>query len=148
MSGFDNAKVDAEFFPDGRFKSNFLVNLGYGDPAKLHPRLPRLDFDQACRIECDPRGGASPSGLPPALLRNASRPPRRIRHAAAAPARTFVQREAFLFMVLCRMISTFAGHRPGPARAARADDRYNVQGPPILRVGRKGLSGPARMTLR
>lgn len=50
MSGFDNAKVDAEFFPDGRVRSNFLVNLGYGDPSKLHPRLPRLDFDEACTI--------------------------------------------------------------------------------------------------
>jgi len=50
MSGFDNAKVDAEFFPDGRWKSNFLVNLGYGDPSKLHPRGPRLDFAEACRI--------------------------------------------------------------------------------------------------
>ncbi len=51
MSGFDNAKVDAEFFPDGRFSSNFLVNLGYGDTSKLHPRLPRLGFDEACKIE-------------------------------------------------------------------------------------------------
>ena len=51
MSGFDNAKVDAEFFPDGRFKSNFLINLGYGDPTKLYPRLPRLSFDQVCKIE-------------------------------------------------------------------------------------------------
>ncbi|HXE52958.1 MAG TPA: malonic semialdehyde reductase [Tepidisphaeraceae bacterium] len=50
MSGFDNAKVDAEFFSDGHWKSNFLVNLGYGDPAKLRPRLPRLTFEQACRI--------------------------------------------------------------------------------------------------
>jgi 3-hydroxypropanoate dehydrogenase len=50
MSGFDNAKVDAAFFPDGRWKSNFLINLGYGDASKLKPRLPRLDFDEACRI--------------------------------------------------------------------------------------------------
>src|SRR5512143_564010 len=50
MSGFDNAKVDAAFFPDGRVKSNFLVNLGYGDPSKLLPRAPRPDFDEACRI--------------------------------------------------------------------------------------------------
>jgi 3-hydroxypropanoate dehydrogenase len=50
MSGFDNAKVDAEFFPDGRVKSNFLCNLGYGDPAKLRPRGPRLSFDEACAI--------------------------------------------------------------------------------------------------
>ena len=51
MSGFDNAKVDAAFFPGGRVKSNFLCNLGYGDPARLHPRAPRLAFDEACRIE-------------------------------------------------------------------------------------------------
>jgi len=50
MSGFDNAKVDAAFFPDGRFKSNFLCNLGHGDPAGLFPRSPRLSFDEACRI--------------------------------------------------------------------------------------------------
>ncbi|HSB42652.1 MAG TPA: malonic semialdehyde reductase [Methylomirabilota bacterium] len=50
MSGFDNAKVDAEFFPDGRVKSNFLCNLGYGDPSKLTPRGPRLPFDEVCRI--------------------------------------------------------------------------------------------------
>ncbi len=51
MAGFDNAKVDATFFPDGKWKSNFLINLGYGDPAKLYPRNPRLDFADACRIE-------------------------------------------------------------------------------------------------
>jgi len=50
MSGFDNARVDAEFFPGDTVKSNFLCNLGYGDPAKLHPRNPRLEFDEACRI--------------------------------------------------------------------------------------------------
>jgi 3-hydroxypropanoate dehydrogenase len=50
MSGFDNAKVDAEFFPDGRWKSNFLMNLAYGDVAALRPRLPRLSFDEACRV--------------------------------------------------------------------------------------------------
>ncbi len=50
MSGFDNAKVDAEFFPDGRWKSNFLMNLGYGTGENLHPRNPRLEFDEACRI--------------------------------------------------------------------------------------------------
>lgn len=50
MSGFDNAMVDAEFFPDGQTKSNFLCNLGYGDPAGVHPRSPRLDFDEACQI--------------------------------------------------------------------------------------------------
>ena len=50
MSGFDNAKVDAAFFGDGRFRSNFLLNLGYGDPAKVHPRNPRLEFDEVCKI--------------------------------------------------------------------------------------------------
>jgi 3-hydroxypropanoate dehydrogenase len=50
MSGFDNAKVDAEFFPDGKIKSNFLCNLGLGDPSKLFPRSPRLDFEQASSI--------------------------------------------------------------------------------------------------
>src|SRR5258708_24308112 len=64
MSGFDNAKVDHEFFPagcaagdfneeyfpDSHIKSNFLCNLGYGDPGTLHPRNPRLDFDEACRL--------------------------------------------------------------------------------------------------
>lgn len=50
MSGFDNAKVDAEFFPDGRLKSNFLCNLGHGDPAKVLGRLPRLPFAEACRL--------------------------------------------------------------------------------------------------
>jgi 3-hydroxypropanoate dehydrogenase len=50
MSGFDNAKLDAEFFPDGRVKSNFLCNLGHGDPAKVLPRLPRLGFDEACTL--------------------------------------------------------------------------------------------------
>jgi 3-hydroxypropanoate dehydrogenase len=50
MSGFDNAKVDEAFFPDGRVKSNFLCNIGYGDPAKVLVRLPRLAFDEACTI--------------------------------------------------------------------------------------------------
>lgn len=50
MSGFDNARLDAEFFPDGSVKSNFLCNLGYGDPAKLFPRSPRLDFAEACQV--------------------------------------------------------------------------------------------------
>jgi len=64
MSGFDNAKLDAEFFdagrecdgcdqeffPEGHVRSNFLCNLGYGDPAKLHPRNPRLSFDEACSL--------------------------------------------------------------------------------------------------
>ncbi len=64
MSGFDNAKVDEEFFPPppgseeamdevkpaGRLRSNFLCNLGYGDPTGLHPRGPRLEFEEACRL--------------------------------------------------------------------------------------------------
>jgi 3-hydroxypropanoate dehydrogenase len=64
MSGFDHAKVDEEFFeagrqsgdseqeffPAGHVKSNFLCNLGYGDPSKLFPRSPRLDFDEACTL--------------------------------------------------------------------------------------------------
>jgi 3-hydroxypropanoate dehydrogenase len=51
MSGFDNAKVDAAFFPDGKVKSNFLINLGHGEPAGLFPRSPRLAFADACRID-------------------------------------------------------------------------------------------------
>ncbi|MCW8127982.1 malonic semialdehyde reductase [Microbulbifer halophilus] len=64
MSGFDNAAVDREFFgencsdpafqqehsPESHIKSNFLCNLGYGDPDMLHPRSPRFDFDEVCRI--------------------------------------------------------------------------------------------------
>jgi 3-hydroxypropanoate dehydrogenase len=50
MSGVDLAKVNAEFFPDGRFQANFLLNLGYGDNSKLFPRNPRLAFEQACSI--------------------------------------------------------------------------------------------------
>jgi 3-hydroxypropanoate dehydrogenase len=50
MSGFDNAKVDKEFFPDGKVKSNFLINLGYGDHAKLFTRNPRLTFAEAAQI--------------------------------------------------------------------------------------------------
>ena len=50
MSGFDAAKVNAEFFPDGKWKANFLCNLGYGDSAKLHSRSPRLSFEEACRV--------------------------------------------------------------------------------------------------
>jgi 3-hydroxypropanoate dehydrogenase len=65
MSGFDNAKVDQEFFPApaswtgtlgggfvaaGAVKSNFLCNLGYGDATKLYPRGPRLDFGEACQL--------------------------------------------------------------------------------------------------
>jgi 3-hydroxypropanoate dehydrogenase len=51
IGGFDRAKVDAEFFPGSTVRSNFLVNLGYGDPAGLFPRNPRLDFDEACRVD-------------------------------------------------------------------------------------------------
>jgi 3-hydroxypropanoate dehydrogenase len=64
LSGFDNAKVDREFFdagrecegcdqeflPEGHVRSNFLCNIGYGDASKLHPRLPRLAFDEACAL--------------------------------------------------------------------------------------------------
>lgn len=64
LSGFDNAKVDVEFFgagkeregceqeffPEGNVRSNFLCNLGYGDTAKLFPRSPRLEFDEACTL--------------------------------------------------------------------------------------------------
>jgi len=50
MSGFDNAKVDAAFFPEGKWKSNFICNLGKGDPAKVMPRLPRLEFEEACKV--------------------------------------------------------------------------------------------------
>ncbi len=51
MSGFDHAKVDAAFFAGTQIQSNFLVNLGKGDPAKIFPRSPRLSFAEACRIE-------------------------------------------------------------------------------------------------
>jgi 3-hydroxypropanoate dehydrogenase len=51
MSGFNSAKVDAAFFPDSKVKSFMLVNLGHGDPAKLYPRGPRLDFTEVCRID-------------------------------------------------------------------------------------------------
>lgn len=50
MSGFDNAKLDAEFFPGGRVRSNLLINLGYADAAKQHERLPRLAFEEACEV--------------------------------------------------------------------------------------------------
>lgn len=50
MSGFDNAKVDEAFFAGATVKSNFLCNLGHGEPARLHPRSPRLSFDEACRV--------------------------------------------------------------------------------------------------
>lgn len=50
MSGFDNVKLDAEFFPEGRIKSNFICGIGYGDESKLHPRLARLDYKRVCQI--------------------------------------------------------------------------------------------------
>ena len=50
MGGFDKAKVDAEFLAGTTYRSIFLCNLGYGDPARLHPRLPRLGFDEVCTI--------------------------------------------------------------------------------------------------
>jgi 3-hydroxypropanoate dehydrogenase len=51
MSGFDNAKLDAAFFPDGRFKSNFLVNIGYGSGENMAPRSPRFAFEEITRFE-------------------------------------------------------------------------------------------------
>lgn len=50
MSGVDLAKVNAEFFPDGRCQANFLINLGYMDESKLFQRNPRLSFEQACQV--------------------------------------------------------------------------------------------------
>ena len=50
MSGFNNAKVDEAFFAGTTVKSNFLCNVGHGDPAKLYPRSPRLSFEEACKL--------------------------------------------------------------------------------------------------
>jgi 3-hydroxypropanoate dehydrogenase len=50
MSGFNNDKVDAEFFPDGRFKSNFLCCIGRGDPSTLPPQDYRFVFDEVCTV--------------------------------------------------------------------------------------------------
>ena len=50
MGGFDAAKVEAEFFPEGKIKANVVINIGYGDDAKLFPRNPRLSFDQMATI--------------------------------------------------------------------------------------------------
>ncbi|QOL19806.1 malonic semialdehyde reductase [Candidatus Bodocaedibacter vickermanii] len=50
MSGFNAAKLDQEFFPEGILKSNFLCNLGYGDPTSLYPRGARLAFDTVCEV--------------------------------------------------------------------------------------------------
>ncbi len=50
MSGFDAEKINAEFFPDGKWKVNFIANLGYGDESKLFPRSPRLEFHDAALV--------------------------------------------------------------------------------------------------
>jgi len=50
MGGFDAAKVEAEFFPEGKIKANVVINIGYGDDAKLFPRNPRLSFDQMATV--------------------------------------------------------------------------------------------------
>ena len=50
MSGFDPAKVNQAFVPDGRYKTNLLINLGYGDASGNHPRGPRLPFETVARI--------------------------------------------------------------------------------------------------
>jgi len=50
MTGFDNAKVDAEFFPEGHVKSNVLINIGYGDHEKLFPRSPRFSFAEIAKV--------------------------------------------------------------------------------------------------
>ena len=50
MTGFDNSKVDAEFFPEGNIKSNVVINIGYGDLSKLFPRSPRFAFGQIAEI--------------------------------------------------------------------------------------------------
>jgi len=50
ISGFDNAGIDREFFPEGRIKSNFICAIGHGDPAGVWPRNPRLSFEEACQL--------------------------------------------------------------------------------------------------
>ena len=50
MSGFNNDAVDKEFFAGTEYKSNFIMNIGYGDASKLHPRSPRPTFDEFCKI--------------------------------------------------------------------------------------------------
>jgi 3-hydroxypropanoate dehydrogenase len=50
MSGFSAEKVNREFFPDGKWKADFLCNIGYGDRSNLPPRAPRLDFGDACQL--------------------------------------------------------------------------------------------------
>lgn len=51
MSGFDAEKVNAAFFAGSSVRANFLCNIGFGDASKLHPRGPRLSFEEACRVE-------------------------------------------------------------------------------------------------
>ena len=88
MSGFKNDVVDAAFFPDGRFKSNFLCCLGHGDPSTLPKQDYRFAFDEVCTHRVQPvalsparawRGSAAPGT-------RASSPPRRC--AASCPARS------------------------------------------------------------
>ena len=50
MGGFDAAKVEAEFFPEGKIKANVVINIGYGDDSRLFPRNPRLSFDQMAQV--------------------------------------------------------------------------------------------------
>lgn len=50
MSGFEAEKVNAEFFADSVWRINFICNLGHGDPGKLYPRNPRLEFEEACVV--------------------------------------------------------------------------------------------------
>ena len=50
MSGFDNTRLESEFFPDGKIKANFICAIGYGSEDNLYPRGPRLEFDEACQI--------------------------------------------------------------------------------------------------
>jgi nitroreductase len=50
MSGFDADKLNQEFFPDGKWKVNFVCSLGRGDSSKIYPRHPRLSFDEACKL--------------------------------------------------------------------------------------------------
>jgi len=51
ISGFDNATVDAAFFANSAIKANFICSIGYGNDENLHPRSPRLEFAEACRID-------------------------------------------------------------------------------------------------
>ena len=51
MSGFDAKQVDDLFFAGTNHHINLIINIGYGDPQKVYARLPRLNFDEACRVE-------------------------------------------------------------------------------------------------